>query len=135
MVNTEGCKLMGKELRETAPAARGSKEAGFTQFLAHKSTLLSKPPFSNPACVRSEWNSHKSCVRTRTPRKGPNLHVSHNVSLGSLLPQDEDGMCLEERRGDEPGLLRKADRKEEAALLLQHTSPTVRLLLSATPSL
>ena len=34
---------MGKELRENAPApvARGSKEAGFTPFLTHKSKLLS----------------------------------------------------------------------------------------------
>ena len=32
---------MGKELRENAPAARGSEEAGFTQFLTHKYTLLS----------------------------------------------------------------------------------------------
>ena len=30
---------MVKELRENAPAARGREEAGFTQFLAHKSTL------------------------------------------------------------------------------------------------
>ena len=35
--------------------------------------------------------------------------------------EDEDGMCLEERRGDEPGLLRKEGRKGEAALLFQHT--------------
>ena len=40
-VCTEMCKFMGKELRETAPAARGREEAGFTQFLTHKSTLLS----------------------------------------------------------------------------------------------
>ena len=32
---------MGEELRENAPAARGSEEAGLTQFLAHKYTLLS----------------------------------------------------------------------------------------------
>ena len=32
---------MGKELRENAPAARGSKEAEFMQFLTDKSSLLS----------------------------------------------------------------------------------------------
>ena len=39
--NTEMCKFMGKELLENAPAPIGSEKAGFTQFLAHKSTLLS----------------------------------------------------------------------------------------------
>ena len=33
---------MGKELRENVPASRGSEEAGITQLLTHKSTLLSK---------------------------------------------------------------------------------------------
>ena len=32
---------MGKELRENAPAARGSEEAGLTQILVHKPMLLS----------------------------------------------------------------------------------------------
>ena len=41
--STEMCKFMGKELRENAPAARQSEEAGFTQFLTLKSTLLSLP--------------------------------------------------------------------------------------------
>ena len=31
---------MGRELRENAPAAKGSEEAGFTQFLTYESTLL-----------------------------------------------------------------------------------------------
>ena len=35
------CKFMYKELCENASAARWSEEAGFTQFLTHKSTLLS----------------------------------------------------------------------------------------------
>ena len=35
------CKFTGKELRENAPAARGSEEAGLTQILVHKPTLLS----------------------------------------------------------------------------------------------
>ena len=35
------CKFIGKELHENVPVARGSKEAGFTQFLTHKSTLSS----------------------------------------------------------------------------------------------
>ena len=38
--STEMCEYMGKQLHETAPAARKSEEAGFTQFLAHKFTLL-----------------------------------------------------------------------------------------------
>ena len=38
---TEMCKFIGKELRENLHAARGSEEAGFTQFLTHKSILLS----------------------------------------------------------------------------------------------
>ena len=41
-VHTEVFKLMCKELRENAPAARGRQEAGFTQFLTHKYTLLSR---------------------------------------------------------------------------------------------
>ena len=38
----DACKIskMGKELRENAPAARGSKEAGLMKFLTNKSTLL-----------------------------------------------------------------------------------------------
>ena len=39
---TEMRKFMGEELRENVPAARGTEEAGFTQFLTHKSTLLSR---------------------------------------------------------------------------------------------
>ena len=39
--STEMCRFIGKELRENAPAVRESKEAGFTQFLTHKYTLLS----------------------------------------------------------------------------------------------
>ena len=35
------CKVIGKELHENVPVARGNKEAGFTQFLTHKSTLSS----------------------------------------------------------------------------------------------
>ena len=35
------CKFMGKELRENAPAARQNEEAGISQFLTHKFTLLS----------------------------------------------------------------------------------------------
>ena len=35
------CKFIGKELHGNAPAARGSNEVGFTQFLTHKSTRLS----------------------------------------------------------------------------------------------
>ena len=34
-------KFMGKELCENVPAAEGSEELGFTQFLTYKSTLLS----------------------------------------------------------------------------------------------
>ena len=34
------CKFMGKELRKNAPAARGSEDAGFTQFRTPKSTPL-----------------------------------------------------------------------------------------------
>ena len=38
---TEKRKFMSEELRENAPAARGSEEAGFTHYLTHKSTPLS----------------------------------------------------------------------------------------------
>ena len=38
---TEMCEFMGMELRENAPSARDSEEAGITQFLTHKSTLFS----------------------------------------------------------------------------------------------
>ena len=34
------CKHMGNELLENAPAARGSEEAGITQFLTHKPTYV-----------------------------------------------------------------------------------------------
>ena len=35
------CKFTDKEFRENAPAARRSEEAGLTQFLTYKYTLLS----------------------------------------------------------------------------------------------
>ena len=35
------CKFMGQELLENSPVARESEEAGITQFLTHKSTLIS----------------------------------------------------------------------------------------------
>ena len=41
------CKFMVKELRKNALAAGGTEEVGLTQFLAHKSTLLSTLSYSS----------------------------------------------------------------------------------------
>ena len=58
--STEKCRFMGKELRENAPATRGSEEAGFTQFLTHKSTLLSTTHPSKTTA--NSWNYFMSTL-------------------------------------------------------------------------
>ena len=78
-LHTEKCMFMGKELRETSASRWTHQEAGFTQFLTHKSALLSIHTSSH-ALIRKPLLSAKA-VFLRPQSQGRPVHLSFHVEV------------------------------------------------------